>query len=346
MKIKINRLLPVLAMAGLSACSKTPVCKVPVVYDFDLAVKPTAEETAVCLQPNSLKIPKARIETEPRLASPWQPCDGPLAGRSEETIYQCADQAFWQGFSDGRADARQQADRRLSEALPLLENWDDQKRLARMHFLRGALRLAMALENGKLKYAIFNKTYVEPDMVRASELDPEGIAGPAFLQALDIANAANFKRWNQATALASNAVNGAYHTGIGTAFALGGTVIGFPMNTGMPQATVKMMEDVPCDVYFCTENTQKAPYALAGLAFQQAEGYARVGDKAHMLEWLNQSRSAPNYEDWYFKYIVDGIEADPDAFLQKFAQYGDKGSPFMEVYANSNFGCVFCHGRL
>lgn len=335
-----------LAAMMLTGCSKVPLCKVPVIYDFDLATKPTAEELATCLDPRSFKMSTARIYAEPRLPSPWLACDGPLSGRSHDEIYQCADQAFWEGFSDGRLDKRVSAEKRVGEALALLQDWDEQEKLARIHFLRGSLRMAMALENGKLQYAMFNNYYVGRDMRRSEELDPDGIAAPAFLNALDMANAAVFKRWNAATTLADAAIVDAYHVGIGAAFAVGGTLIGFPLATGIPDKTVTMMEEVPCDIYFCTDNTQKAPFAVPGLAFHQAEGYARVGDRENMMRWIETARTAPGYEDWFFNSIVEDVAADPDAFLQKFSQYGNDGAPFMEVYANSNFGCVFCHGRM
>lgn len=344
MKAKLSAVA--LAAVVLTGCSKVPLCEVPVIYDFDLATKPAAAEIEACLNPASFKTPAAATYAEPRFRSPWLACSGPLAGRSHDEIYQCADQAFWEGFSDGRLAVRTESEKRVSEALALLQDWDDHEKLARMHFLRGALRMAMALENGKLQYAMFSKIYVGKDMQRSEELDPDGIAAPAFLNALDMANAAVFKRWNTATTLADAAIVDAYHVGIGAAFAVGGTLIGFPLSTGIPAKTVTMMEEVPCDIYFCTDNTQKAPFAVAGLAFHQAEGYARVGDKDNMLRWLDAARAAPGYDDWYFNYIVEGVAADPDAFLQKFSQYGTKGAPFMEVYANSNFGCVFCHGRM
>lgn len=345
MKTKISFLL-LASVTALSGCAKVELCKVPVIYDFNLATKPSAEELQTCLKPTAFKIPKARVETEPRHANPWLTCEGPLQGRPPEEIYQCADQAFWDGFSDGRLSTRTQSEQRISEALALLQDWEEHEKLARAHFLRGALRLAMSLENGKLQYAMFNKVYVGKDMQRSEQLDPDGIAAPAFLNALDMANAAIFKQWGKATTLADEAIVDAYHVGIGAAFAVGGTLIGFPLSTGIPQKTVTMMEEVPCDVYFCDDNTQKAPFAVPGLAFHQAEGYARIGDKENMLRWLDTARTAPGYQDWYFNYIVEGVAADPDAFLQKFSQYGNDTAPFMEVYANSNFGCVFCHGRM
>lgn len=343
---KAIKALLLLAAGALAACSELETCKVPVIYDFDLATRPTAGEIATCLKPSTFKLPSARVDTVPRIESPWQVCEGPLAGKSHEEIYQCADQAFWQGFSDGRRSERDLANKRLSEALALLQDWDNHEALARAHFLRGALRLAAALENGKIHYAIFSNLYVAPDMKRSQALDPDGIAAPAFLQALNMANAANFRRWGAATEMANAAVDDAYHVGIGAAFAIGGTLIGFPLDTGIPATTVTMMEDVPCDVYFCDDNTAKAPFAVPGLAFHQAEGYARIGDRERMLQWIEAARQAPGYDDWYFNYIVEGVAADPDGFLAKFAQYGETGSPFMEVYANSNFGCVFCHGRM
>lgn len=334
------------AVMTVSACSKVDTCKVPTIYDFDLSEKPSAEEVANCLKPSAFKMPSGRVFGEPAQASPWQLCDGPLKGRTEEEIYQCADQAFWEGFSDGRLTVRTASEKRLGEALNLLKNWDEPEKLARAHFLRGALRLAISLENGKTQYAMFNNIYVRPDMKRAVELDPDGIAAPAFLNALDVANSAVFKLWNNATPGAEKAIDGAYHVGIGAAFAIGGTLIGFPLSTGIPQQTVQMMEDIPCDVYFCQDNTQKAPFSVPGLAFHQAEGYARIGDREGLLHWLEVARNAPGYDEWYFNYIVEGVAANPDEFLQKFAQYGESGSPFMDVYANSNFGCVFCHGRM
>lgn len=344
--LRTTKTLLLLAVAMLTACAKVDTCKVPVIYDFDLATKPGAEQIAECLKPTTFKLPSARADTVPRIASPWQVCEGSLAGKSHEEIYQCADQAFWQGFSDGRRSERDLAEQRLNDAIKRLQDWDDHERLARAHFLRGALRLASALENGKIQYSILSNVYVAPDMKRSQALDPDGIAAPAFLQALNMANAAVFRRWGTATDLANQAVDDAYHVGIGAAFAIGGTLIGFPLSTGVPATTVTMMEEIPCDVYFCVDNTVKAPFSVPGLAFHQAEGYARVGDRDNMLLWIERARQAPGYDDWYFNYIVEGVAADPDGFLQKFAQYGETGSPFMEVYANSNFGCVFCHGRM
>ena len=336
----------IMAVITLNGCSKVSTCKVPVIYDFERSSPPSAEEIAACLNPSSFKMPAGRAFAAPRHASPWQTCEGPLASRSHDEIYQCADQAFWEGFSDGRLEQRAMAEKRLGEALALLQDWDEDEKLARAHFLRGTLRLAMSLENGKLQYAMFNNYYVGNDMRRSVALDPDGIAAPAFLNALDMANAAIFKRWTTATTLADEAILNAYHVGIGAAFAVGGTLIGFPLSTGIPAKTVTMMEEVPCNENFCTDNTQKAPFSVAGLAFHQAEGYARIGDKDGMLRWLDTARNAPGYDDWYFNFIVEAVAADPDAFLQKFSQYGDNGAPFMEVYANSNFGCVFCHGRM
>ncbi|HVK98721.1 MAG TPA: hypothetical protein VM553_02870 [Dongiaceae bacterium] len=334
------------AALTLSGCSKIDTCKVPVIYDFELAEAPSAEDIATCLSPSSFKTPSSRAFAEPRHPSPWQLCSGPLKGRSQDEIYQCADQAFWESFSDGRLEQRVAAEKRMSEALNLLQDWDESEKLARAHFLRGALRLAMSLENGKVQYAVLNNYYVGTDMRRAVELDPDGIAAPAFLNALNMANAAIFKRWNTASSLANAAIDDAYHVGIGAAFAIGGNLLGFPLTSGIPARTVTMMEEIPCDQNFCTDNTKKAPFSVPGLAFHQAEGYARIGDKAGLLHWLDVARNAPGYEEWYFNYIVEAVAADPDSFLQKFAQYGESGAPYMEVYANSNFGCVFCHGRM
>lgn len=79
------------------------------------------------------------------------------------------------------------------------------------------------------------------------------------------------------------------------------------------------------------------------MAYHWAEHYARVGDRETTLQYLEEAQAAEGYERWPYKWVVEEAAADPDALIAQFEERGEDGSAFDLMYANSEYGCVFCH---
>ena len=43
------------------------------------------------------------------------------------------------------------------------------------------------------------------------------------------------------------------------------------------------------------------------------------------------------------KYVAEEASNDLDGFVGKFTDLGDDGNAFDVVYANTEYGCKFCH---
>jgi hypothetical protein len=188
-------------------------------------------------------LPKARVETAPKIPSPYQQCVKPLQDQAKEYLFLCAEQEFWYGFSDGRLKVRQEVEAVLGKIMSLTNDSTDGPKRGRLFALRGYLRLAMALENAKMEYMIFGS--LEKDFQDAKKLDTEDKVYDTFLDTIVMAKAAAFGNWKKATELALPAFDilKDQPTNI---LALSGTTIGFPMDTGLPQKTIKFLDEWTC----------------------------------------------------------------------------------------------------
>lgn len=292
---------------------------------------------------------------EPRIPSPYNAClKGDLEGMSETEIFDCGVESFWDGFSDGRLKSRKKAESVLSEAIRLNVDSEDEVRLSQLYNLRGALRMAMSLENGQILYTLFANATVNKDFNKSLEHIPQNTFAQSFLDTMEIVVDSIFNRWKsvvEATRTSLDIVWSRQETSpehfTGAMFAVSGTYIGFPMATGIPQETVEIMEASGCadTLVWCDQNTEHAPFARPGLTYHWAEAHARVGNREEALQYLNESKNSESYESWAYKFIVEDALADFDAYMNKWESAGDYKAVTFDIYANSNYGCVFCHGR-
>lgn len=262
------------------------------------------------------------------------------AGLDEATSYLCAEQRFWYTLR-GDYDQRPEAYQTFSELISRYEPSGDPKGVANLYFRRGQLAMALAMENADMNKVLT----VEPDFDKALELWPEHPIVPTWRDTMRIAIAVVTKDYVAAERLFEEALENVELCPLGNIPSLTGTTIGLPLDTGIPQATVELAESWVCEgVEWCENNTWKAPYAVAGMRYHMGEGFARVGRKQEALAYFESAQQAPDYDKWPYKDFVDNRVENIDAFIQEFADIGESEPVFDRVYANSEFGCKFCHG--
>lgn len=290
---------------------------------------------------------------EPKTLSTYQICPVSLSSLTEEEVFDCAEETFWHGFSDGRLSVRESAEQSISSAINANQQSENNARLAKLYNLRGDLRMAMALENGVSIYLIGDR-YISGDLRKALQINPGYVPAQAFLDTMDVAYDILFNRWSSAISNAEaslariDQLKGADpHMYTGAAFSVSGTYMAFPLATGLAQRAVTQMTDAGCPdtLYWCADNTLHAPYAAVGLAYHFAEMHARVGNRVETEQFLQKAQAANGYEQWKYKYYVEDAQADLDGFMAKYAAYGQYRTPMSILYANGNVGCSFCHTR-
>lgn len=262
-------------------------------------------------------------------------CDGLP---SDET-YRCLEQRFWDVL---RTDHVQRRDvfALMNEFAEHLDGADDPTAHARLHFQRGQLAMALALENDQMDL-VFE---VIPAFEASMELDPSNPIVPVWKDSMEIAFANVLQDQQGLQQAAMRAWDHVDDFPLGNVLSISGTTIGTPLSSGIPQETIRLLDTWECvDVPWCDDNTWAAPFAVPGLAYHFAEAYARVGDRDRAVDYLQQAQAAPDFEQWPYRAIVDDAAADVDGLLARFAEYGQDGSPFDVMYANQSYGCVFCH---
>lgn len=278
----------------------------------------------------------------------WTPCEENLAQVVPERRYECAEQELWYALGDGGHRARQRADSVLSRVLLLTAIKRDLTNVQRsqLHFYRGALRLAMALENGRIDLGLFGPLTISPDFKASVSLDPQNDHFVSFLDSMDVAMPALLGNMRAATRSAEKGFANVAQNPMLNTLSLSGTTIGMPLSTGVPEKTLALLEAWRCEGEdFCTRNTDKAPFARPGLAYHFAEAYARMGKEDQARSYFESALSAPGADAWPFAYRVREHLADLPAYMKRFSDLGADGSAMKLVYANQASGCVFCHGR-
>jgi tetratricopeptide (TPR) repeat protein len=241
---------------------------------------------------------------------------------------------------------REASEALMTELLRRFPASEDPQASSRLHFRLGQLRLAMALENAQKKYAIGAETLVIAEFREAARLDPSnGIIAP-WEDTMEMALPAIFEDWVKAVPLAERGFQNVAKNPLGNTLSLSGTTIGFPLSTGIPQRTAKLLDDWRCEgVDFCSRNTAHAPYARPGLSYHFAEAYARVGQRDKAQRYLREALSSPGAEHWPYRAVAQSAYDQLDGFLKTFADLGQDGSAFHMVYANQPSGCLFCHQK-
>ncbi|PCJ45596.1 MAG: hypothetical protein COA99_04540 [Moraxellaceae bacterium] len=323
----------------------------------------TIFERMDCGDPDAgLSLPKRRLESEPRIPSPYEAsrCQLSLVLQAPEQRFECAETEFWHAYSDGRLAPRNSTLKYISEAIELSESVGDNTaefvvKLSRLYQLRGMFYMALGIENGQWLYLVFSNLYAQKDFARVEELEPGNFVASSFDITLKIANAQVAGKHELALAYGLESLHVSLTAGdpdviepvnVGTAFAVTGVTMNYPLNTGLPQATLDAMLEIGCidEVAFCSQNTLHAPFARPGLEYHLASIYARLGLRNEYIAQLEVVAEQDRYDDWAWKAMVEAQRADPDRLLEKYASYGD--DQYSDSYAQMNNGCVMCHGRI
>lgn len=258
---------------------------------------------------------------------------------SPPEVYECAEQQFWDAL---RTEPRRRVKvwEMMGRLAQRLGDDPDRQARTRLHFQRGQLAMALALENDQQEL-IFQ---IVPDFEAAVALSPDDPIIPVWKDSMEIAFANVLK---DEVALREAAARAWEHVDafpLGNVLSISGTTIGTPLSTGIPQETIALLDQWQCEgVPWCEDNTWTTPFAVPGLNYHFAEAYARVGDRQRTVEYLQAAQRSPDYDVWPYKYVVEDAVADVDGLLARFAAFGDDESPFDEMYANQSYGCVFCH---
>lgn len=260
-------------------------------------------------------------------------------GVPEPEVYRCAEQLFWDVLRTD-LDRRSSAYERLGELADALAGTEHRVLLSRLHFQRGQLAMALAIENDA-QALVFE---VVPAFDQAMALDPDNGIIPTWKDSMEIAFANILM---DDVALQEAAERAWAHVELmpmGNVLSISGTTIGTALDTGIPQRTIELLDEWECvGVPWCEENTWRTPFARPGLGYHFAEAYARVGDVARAEQYLDEALAAPGAEAWPYRHVAEEAAADVDAFAARFAAYGDSESPFDIMYANQSYGCQFCH---
>jgi tetratricopeptide (TPR) repeat protein len=254
-------------------------------------------------------------------------------------VYTCAEQEFWDVLRTDHEE-RLEVWESMGRLAQQLESDPDHEARARLHFQRGQLAMALALENGH-DDLIFQ---IVPEFDAALALTPDDPIIPVWKDSMEVAFANVLQDEVALVEAADRAWKHVADFPLGNVLSISGTTIGTPLRTGIPQKTIELLDGWECEgVPWCEDNTWTAPFAVPGLNYHFAEAYARVGDRQRTLEYLEAARSSPDYDVWPYRHVVEDASADVDALLARFAAYGDDESPFDVMYANQSYGCVFCH---
>lgn len=310
----------------------------------------------------ALAIPKRRMESPPRFPSPYadRRCTVSLQLQLPSERFECAETEFWHAYSDGRLTPRKAALSYMGTAIRLNESVVDDspvftQQLSRLYQLRGMFYMAMGIENGQLIYLALSSLFAQKDFARVEALEPGNFVAASFNITLDIANAQVMGNHDVALTQALASLDMALHSGdpeviepinVGTAFAVTGVTMNYPLSTEIPQKTLDAQVTIGCipEVAFCVQNTLHAPFARPGLEYHLASIYARMGMKEAYVAQLDVVAAQEGYDEWAWKAWVEAQRADPDRLLNKYASFGE--DEYSDSYATRHNGCVMCHGRI
>ncbi len=305
-------------------------------------------------------LPPARLESEPRFTSPYEAkrCTQPLLLQDDDERFGCAEAEFWVGFTDGRLGPRNDALQYLERSIYWSERVffkpsDFKKKLARLYQLKGMLKMAMGMENGRADYLIFSELHSAQDFRRVERLDPGNFGARAFDMTLDMVYA-QLLFPESAPGLALDVLHEARTAGdpdvvepinVGTVLAVAPTTAIYPLESGVPPIALNAQLEAGClpDIPFCYQNTDNALFARPGLEYQLASMYARLGMRDEYIAQLEVVAEQDRYDEWAWHDLVEAQRANPDRLLAKFASFGD--DEYADSFATRNNGCMFCHGR-
>lgn len=266
-------------------------------------------------------------------------------GLTGEDAWACTEQLFWEVFQfdhEARADA-------YRALVPVVERVEadgslDDETLARLNLRVAQLGVAAVAESGATELPVGQmQTLLE----RAHELDPDEIFVEAWLSTLLI---------NGAIVLGQDLEPHIDHMWemyerdpAITTPTLMAVLAGFPMETGMPDIAVEMVENFdPSSACgdLCEWEFLRAEFGAAGQYFSSAEVFARVGDADGAREQLELARASDHYDQWPLKEVVEEALADIDSFIEPFAERGDDEYVTDLLITGTDAACMVCHAPL
>ena len=261
-------------------------------------------------------------------------------GLAHEDTMACAEERFWEAHTE-RYEAREATYDLLGAVIEQVPEGVDDVALGRLHFRRAALGMELMLEHG-----IDRTANVVPDLEAAIRLDPAEAKYPPWLDSMDLVLGFAFGDEARFDAAVERIDANVARYPVGNVLSITGTMSGFPLETGLPQKAVRMLEGWECTEGWCMRNTERAPYSQPGLEVHFADAYARVGDTAQARAHLEAALVAEDAESWPYRDWVEETLADLDGYVALYTELGEEGSAVPLVYANSDFGCTLCHGAV
>lgn len=276
----------------------------------------------------------------------------------------CLEREFWRVFQRDFED-RLGVHRQFGERLPQLAADVSTDVVAKLTFRRAQLGMALILENGELGLL----PSVIPDIERALDLVPND---PFYLIWLDTMRIATAQISGDAAEVEvrleeawSHLSYANEHTTRSTLVAsLTGTTIGLSLSTNAPQRTIEVLDNFACHpdvlarqpeqmcgrgehrrpcIDWCLQPSAISPFTGPGLLYHQAEAYARVGLLEEARDLLQQALQAPTADVWPFRHMAVQALQDVARFSSDINPTNPEQAVFLDVYANSQHACVFCH---
>lgn len=259
-------------------------------------------------------------------------------GLDHEDALACGEARFWEAHTE-RYEDREATYDLLGAILEQVPEGVDDVALGRLFFRRAALGIELAIEHG-----VDRTANVVPDLEAAIRLDPEEAKYPPWLDSMELVIAFGTADDARFAAVSERIDANVARYPVGNALSITGTMTGFPLETGLPQRAVAMLEAWECTEDWCRQNTERAPYSQPGLAVHFADAYARVGDTETARAYFEAALVAEGAEHWPQREWVADVLSDLDGYVGRYTELGEDGSAIPLVYANGPQGCTLCHG--
>jgi tetratricopeptide (TPR) repeat protein len=261
------------------------------------------------------------------------------AGLEESVAYRCAEQRFWMAFREHR-DRLPTYDA-MRDVLDRFEGRvEDREGRALLLFRRGQLANALVTEDRQ------PITYLQEaaDDFRASLALHENPKVWPWLESIELPLALFANEPARAQAIFDQAEEHVELLPNANILSLSGVAMNMPLDTGMPERMLAMLERWDCDGYeWCERNTWRAPWGQPGLAFLFAEAYARMGRRAETVAYLERAQRAEGYAEWPYRQVVESAAADPDAWIGTFTAVPPHLPTFDASYLSAEHSCLLCH---
>ena len=266
------------------------------------------------------------------------PYPADCSGLSDRDALACGEDRFWEAHTE-RYEDREATYDLLTGIIERVPEGVDDVALGRLYFRRGALGIELVLEHG-----VDRTANIVPDFEAAIRLDPAEAKYPPWLDSMELVIAFGSGDESRLESVIERIDDNVARYPVGNVLSITGTMTGLPLETGLPQRAVTMLEGWECTEAWCRENTERAPYSQPGLSVHWADAYARVGDSENARAHFEAALVAEGADTWPYRSWVEETLADLDGYVARYTDVGEEGSAVALVYANGPQGCTLCHG--